>query len=291
MTTVESILREATARLQVAGVDTPRLDGELLLAHVLGQPRRWLWSYGETEVSARQRATFTALLVRRIQREPLAYIIGEWEFYGRAFLVNSTVLIPRPETELLVEAVLSWLDDHVASRVVDVGVGSGAIAVTLAIEAPQLQLIAVDIAADTLLTAQANARRHGVNEARLRWLKGDLLLPVQAEGLCPVDVIVANLPYIAETDTETLMPEVGQYEPPHALFAGVDGLAQIRRLIAGSPDCLAPGGLLALEVGDQQAAQVVDWLRQSGWRNVHAIDDYSGIPRHVLAERGGNDRC
>lgn len=281
MPSATELLREAAQALMDAGVDTPRLDAELLLAAVLGRTRRALWTYPDTPVPPEAEATFRALLARRCRREPLAYLLGTWEFYGRTFTVTPDVLIPRPETELLVEAVLDWARAHPARLIADIGTGSGAIAVTLAAEAPDCLLAAVDLSPAVLAVAQENAARHGVG-ARIRWFAGDLLAPVRAAGLC-CDAIVANLPYIAHASFPSLMPEVRAYEPSAALFAGEGGLALIRRLIHEAPACLRPGGLLALEVGYDQADAVCALL-QPPWQAVRVISDYGGIPRHVLAE-------
>ena len=282
MQTITALISQATLLLADAGVDSPRLDAELLLAHVLGKERRWLWSYPEAQPSAAEQQAFFGLLARRRQREPLAYLLGEWEFYGRKFFVTPAVLIPRPETELLVEAVLAWAAERQAASVVDVGVGSGAIAVTLALEAPHLRMLATDLSREALAVARRNAERYGV-AARIEWACGDLLSPLLASACDPVDIVVANLPYIAEEDLAGLMPEVGQYEPLLALCAGGAGLALIARLIAQAPRMLAGDGLLALEIGYNQAAQVKMLLAGAHWRHIRCLTDYAGIPRHLLA--------
>ncbi|MHB9025723.1 MAG: peptide chain release factor N(5)-glutamine methyltransferase [Armatimonadota bacterium] len=283
MPTIRELLTRAIPLLEAAGVDSPRLDAELLLAHVLGQGRPWLWTHPDIRVPSAQQVAFQRLLDRRLQREPLPYLLGEWEFYGRSFHVTPAVLIPRPETELLVEAVLAWARARHATRIADVGAGSGAIAVTLAAEIPALRLLAVDISPAALEIARRNAERHGVGE-RIRFFEGDLLEPLVHSGETPVDAIVANLPYIAEEQFSDLMPEVRAFEPPLALAGGPGGLEVIRRIIEDSPGVLAPTGLLALEVGEGQAGEVTGFLHQSVWQQVRIIDDYAGIPRHVLAE-------
>ncbi|MHB0939828.1 MAG: peptide chain release factor N(5)-glutamine methyltransferase [Armatimonadota bacterium] len=281
MPTIHELLSEAIPRLQAAGVDTPRLDAEVLLAHVLGRERAWVWAHPEVVLSAADEERFRALLERRLQREPLAYLLGEREFYGRPFFVTPAVLVPRPETELLVEAVVQWARERGAATLADVGAGSGAIAVTLALELPRAQIVAVDLSSAALEITRRNAERHGVLD-RLTLLEGDLLAPVRQAGVAPLDAVVANLPYIAEEDYLTLMPEVREHEPALALRAEEGGLALIRRLIAQAPPLLARDGLLALEVGAGQADAVVDLLISSGWRQLRVIEDYGGIPRHVL---------
>ena len=284
MATVAALIDEASRILAAVGVESSRLDAELLLAHVLGKARRWLWTYPDVQISAKDEAAFVVLLERRRRREPLPYLLGEWEFYGRSFTVSPAVLVPRPETELLVEAVLSWARRHDAALMVDVGTGSGVIAVTCALELTAARFYAIDLSVDALAMAQANAERHGVAE-RITWLQGDLLQPVRAMGGPPVDAIVANLPYIAEEEMSSLMPEVRDYEPRMALAAGAGGLQLIRRLIEESPAILRSGGLLAMELGCGQAEQVSAILQDGGWQEIRIIEDYAGIPRHILACR------
>ena len=282
MPTIRDILTEAIPALDAAGVDTPRLDAEVLLGHVLGVTRGWLWAHPECEVPAKAVARFRELLARRVRREPLAYLLGEWEFYGRPFYVTPDVLVPRPETELLVEAVAAGARARRAACLADIGAGSGSIAVTLALEAPDARVFAVDLSPRALAVARRNAERHGVAD-RIILLEGDLLAPLRAAGAAPLDAIVANLPYIAEEEYPTLMPEVREYEPPLALRAGEGGLALVFRLIREAPPLLADDGLLAMELGAGQAQRVLDALARAGWRSLRVIDDYSGIPRHVTA--------
>lgn len=281
MSTISDILSDAVPALASAGVDSPRLDAELLLAHVLGAARGWLWAHPEADVPAEAQARFDQLLARRLRREPLAYLLGEREFYGRPFFVTPDVLVPRPETELLVEAVARWACSRGEAKIADIGTGSGAIAVTLAMELPEARLFAVDLSAGALAMARRNAERHGVAE-RIVFLLGDLLAPLRGAGET-LDAIVANLPYIAEETYRTLMPEVRDYEPELALRAGDGGLALIRRLIDNAPPLLVPKGLLGLEVGAGQAEAVCALLDAAGWRDVQVIRDYGDIPRHVLA--------
>jgi release factor glutamine methyltransferase len=277
-----AVLEDAVRRLQTAGVDTPRVDAEVMLASALKRSRSWLWAHLDHPVSPAEEGRFTAWVHRRAGREPLAYILEEWEFYGRPFYVSPAVLIPRPETELLVEAVVTWAHATSAQRLVDVGTGSGVIAITLALELPRAQVTAIDISPDALAVARRNAQRHDV-EARIDWRVGDLLAPLDDAAPMTLDAVVANLPYIAQDVRETLMPEVGLHEPSLALFAADGGLALIRRLSVQSRAVLRPGGLLALEVGWDQADQVRAGLSAAGWEAVRAIVDYAGIDRHILA--------
>jgi len=282
MPTIHKLLTEAIPELEAAGVATPRLDAEVLLAHVLGKDRGWVWVHPEAVPSVEDEERFRALLARRLKREPLAYLLGEWEFYGRPFFVTPDVLVPRPETELLVEAVVAWARERRAAELADIGAGSGAIAVTLALELPDAQIVAMDLSPHALAVTQRNAERHGVLD-RLTLLEGDLLEPIRQAERAPLDAIIANLPYIAEEEYPTLMPEVREHEPLLALRAGEGGLALIRRLIADAPPLLASAGLLALEVGMGQAERVVSLLKETGWRLLRVIEDYGGIPRHILA--------
>jgi len=282
MLTIHQLLTEVIPKLEAAGVESARLNAEVLLAHILGKERGWVWAHLEFALPAGDEERFREFLARRLGREPLAYLLGEWEFYGRPFFITPDVLVPRPETELLVEAVLDWTREHRASILADIGAGSGAIAVTLALELPEARIIAVDLSPAALNITRRNAEQHGVRE-RLILLEGDLLEPVRQAKFEPLDAIVANLPYIAEEEYATLMPEVREHEPALALRAGEGGLALIRRLISEAPPLLAPGGLLALEVGAGQADIVASLFAEKGCRKLRILNDYSGIPRHVLA--------
>lgn len=283
MMTIAQLIQSAVPVLADAGVDTPRLDAELLLAASLGVERTYLWMYPEREVDDAQAVAFHARVARRVKREPLAYITGEKEFYGRAFMVTPAVLIPRPETELLVEAVLDWICAHGATQIADIGTGSGAIAISLALALPvTTHIYAMDISAAALAVARRNMQHYHVAE-RIDCAEGDGLAPLWEQETV-VDVIVANLPYIPDQEMPTLMPEVRDYEPVTALCGGPDGLALITRLIADAPRVLRPGGLLALELGQGQPPTVQAVLAEQGWVNIRVIVDYGGIARHVLAE-------
>jgi len=236
-----------------AHTDRPYIEAELLLAHLLDQPRAYLWAHPEAALTPQQAAAYAACVQRRAAGEPLPYITGQIEFFGLTFAVTPNVLIPRPETETLVETALIWLEAHPAAIVVDVGTGSGCIAVALAIHAPALRLYATDISRAALDVARANARRHNVAD-RITFLEADLLTPLRG----PVHLIVSNPPYIAEGEWYTLPLSVRQ-EPRLALLAGVDGLDAIRRLVQRARTRLAPGGLMLVEIGEWQgeAAQAL----------------------------------
>jgi release factor glutamine methyltransferase len=237
--------------LREAGVDSPELDAELLLAHALGVDRAWLLAHPEHAPAQGEIDAFRAMLARRSRREPLAYITGERWFYDIKLQVTPATLIPRPETEELVERALAWLREHPRATVVDVGTGSGAIALAVARHAPHARVLAIDISAEALAVARSNARRLGL-EHRVHFLQGDLLAPLSG----PVDLILANLPYIDDRLRASLMPEVGRYEPPKALFTPERGLREIARLLAQAPSFLHPEGLILLEIGHDQGEAV-----------------------------------
>lgn len=262
------VLREAVAGLSEAGIDTPQLDAELLLAAALGVPRERLWLDVPAELSAAELQRFQGLLARRREREPVAYILGQKGFRWITLDVDQRVLIPRPETELLVEIGLALRS---GSRVVDVGTGSGAVALALAFERPDLEVWGTDVSPDAVAVAEANAERLGLG---VRFVHADLLSGVPE----PVDSVLANLPYVAQGTQ--LQPEIERYEPPQALFAGPDGLAAIRRLVAVASEI----GLVALEIGPGQAGPVAGLLQSRGFRTeVHR--DLAEYQRVVVGRR------
>ncbi len=286
MTTAEA-LAWATAQLTTAGVDTPRLDAQLLLAWVLKQRREDLAREPERRLSERERVIFAKAATLRAERRPLPYITGEQWFYGRPFKINRAVLIPRPETELLIEAALEKSRETASPRFADVGTGSGILAVTLACERPDASVDATDVSADALTLARKNVVRHGVT-GRVTLLRGDLLAPLPF-GVT-YDVIVSNPPYVTEADLPALQPEVRDYEPTMALSGapgavGPDGTALHRRLLQESGRSLKPGGWLMLEVGQGQAEVVAKAAQEQGWTDVTVRLDFAGIGRVVLARR------
>jgi release factor glutamine methyltransferase len=282
--TLRDALLESSTRIA-------RRDAETLLAHTLDRDRAWLLAHTDDDLSPQDLEALRALVDRRAAQEPLQHITGTQEFFGLNFRVTPDVLIPRPETEHLVEAVLNWapaqsglqpsIADAVVSRrlrIVDVGTGSGAIAIALASVLDHASLTAIDISPAALAVARSNATQHHL-AGRIRFLQGDLLTPVAGE--CPLDVVVSNPPYVALSDAQALAPEVRDHEPSLALYAGSDGLEIYRRLIPQALDLLRPGGLLALEIGFGQRQALADLL--TGWKDVHFLDDYASIPRVVLA--------
>lgn len=273
-TTVEAQLEHARRRLAAAAVDEPRRTAESLLGFVIGCERSQLFAHPEREISVAEAQRFELLVTRRTEGEPTQYILGVREFFGRDFEVNPAVLIPRPETELLIEAVLEKAPE--AARVLDVGTGSGCIAVTLACERPLWAVCATDISEPALAVAKSNARRL---KARVEFRRGDLTEPFEGERF---DVVVSNPPYVALGDRATLSREVRR-EPELALFAGDDGLDAYRRLIPAAARVLRPGGLLALELGYDSLPGVLALLE--GWDDVNTRPDLAGITRIALARR------
>ena len=254
MMTIKDAIAWGTTALTHAGLDNPPLDAQVLLGHILQVERPTLYTYPERMLTFGQEQRYRQLIERRIAREPVAYLVGHKEFYGRDFLVDRRVLIPRPETEQLVEIALNTLQDmFITGRVplvADIGTGSGIIPVTLAIEEPRLPyLYAVDISPDALDVARLNSQRYAVEE-RMRFLQGDLLAPLTE----PVDVLMANLPYVGTNEMEILAPDVRVYEPHLALFSGTEGLDLLHRFIleAHLSGKLKEGAVVLLEIGYQQ---------------------------------------
>lgn len=256
------------------------LDAALLLRHTLGLTSAQVLAHPERVLTNAEESDYGAAITRRLAHEPLQYITGEQEFYGLRLHVTPAVLIPRPETELLVEAVLSELgmEETKSLRIVDVGTGSGAIAIALASHLPAAEVTALELSSSALDVARENTARHGLL-SKLRLLESDLLCSVQAEP--PFDVVVSNPPYVAEADRLTLHPEVRNFEPQSALFAGAKGMDIYRRLVPEAHACLRPGGLLALEFGYGQRESLNELL--VGWNDVRFLSDLQGIPRVALA--------
>jgi len=265
------------ARGHLAAVSkNPRRDAELLLAHLLGWDQAALLTHPERLLSLAEADQFESMLSRRLASEPLQYITGVQEFFGLSFEVSPAVLIPRPETEHLVEAVLERFGRESSPRIVDVGTGSGAIAVALAHAIPRSRVTAVDFSSAALEVAQRNAERHGVLE-RVTLLQSDLLAALESADF---EVVVSNPPYIAEG--EVLEPQVFNYEPRSALYAGPTGLEVYERLIPQARKVLKPQGWLMLEIGYGQSKALSRLL--SDWNEVSFLNDLQGIPRVVQAK-------
>ena len=271
-------LAQAAAVLEKANIEEARLDAEILLAHALGITRAQLHAHPQGQLSSAELANYRQLIERRARHEPVAYIVGHQEFYGLDLLVDSRVLIPRPETELLVEKAIEISQRR--SVVADVGTGSGAIAVSLAIHLPQVLVYATDASAGALEVAARNCRRHGV-EDRVHLLQGHLLEPLPE----PVDLIVANLPYVSQAEWAQLPPEINCYEPREALDGGLDGLDRIRRLLARAGEYLRPQGAILLEIGATQGEAVVALARcHFPAARVEIARDYAGLDRVVMVK-------
>jgi release factor glutamine methyltransferase len=253
-------------------------DAELLLLHVTGAARTVLFTDGDRPLRAEELATCEELIARRQTGEPIQYILGEQEFYGLPFKVTSAVLIPRPETELLVEAVLDRLPKDQPLRIVDVGTGSGAIAIAVAHHLPQAHVTALDLSEAALAVARENAQRLGLDH-RVRFMRSDLLTGVEGEE--PFDVVLSNPPYIPESDRDSLHRQVREFEPGMALFAGAEGMDIYRRLLPAAAKVLKPGGLLAVEMGYGQRLAIEELLH--GWNGVEVLNDLQGIARVVIA--------
>ena len=278
MTTLE-VLNAATSYLDKHGVESPRLNAEYLLAHVLDKKKRIdLYLEFERPLSEKERAPLRDLVKRRSEGIPLQHLLGTAEFCGRLFTSDPRGLIPRPETEQLVEFILKYSPD--AASILDVGTGSGVIAISLALALPASIVSACDLSPAALSLAQENAARHQL-DARVTFFQSDLLAAVSDTFA----VIAANLPYIPSADISNLSREV-QKDPLTALDGGPDGLVLVERLIAEASSRLAPGGLLALEIGHDQAERVMVLLAANNYRDIAAHRDYQGIQRFVLAKHG-----
>lgn len=281
--TVYARLTEARQELTRAGIAPPdaALDAEVLARHVLGWDRAALMARWRDPAPADFPELLAPLIARRSAREPVAYITGHREFWGLDLEVTPDVLIPRPETELVVELALQHAAASGAPRtVVDVGTGSGAIAIALAREWPAATVAATDISPAALAVASRNAQRHGVAE-RIRFVSADLI----DSQIPPSDLIVCNPPYVPIAHRRSLQPEVGTYEPQVALFGGGDGLELVRRLLDMAPACLAPGGSLIMEFGDGQEQGLLDAASDAGWQVLSVSPDLQGIPRVAVLRR------
>jgi len=279
---LHNLMREGAERLGTGPhPQRARADAELLLLHVLGKNKAWLMAHGAEEVTAARAASYNELVTQRLVGEPIQYILGEAEFYGLPFRVTRDVLIPRPETEHLVERVLALAAAFPHPCIADIGTGSGAIAIALAHYLPHAAITAIDLSERALAIARQNATRNAV-DSRIRFLRGDLLSPVASEGF---DLVVSNPPYVAEADRASLSVEVRDHEPALALFAGAGGLAVYQRLIPAAHAALAPGGFLALEIGAGQSSAVESLLTAASFAEIESTPDLQGIPRVLTARR------
>jgi release factor glutamine methyltransferase len=283
MSALHERLADARDRLVRAGVssDEAALDAEVLARHVLNCDRATLLTRSRDPLPSAFGRLYDELVQRRAAREPIAYIVGHREFWGLEFEVTPDVLIPRPETELIIEEALSVFPHRqLVHHIIDIGTGSGCLAVILAIEFASAGVIATDTSDSALEIAKQNAGRHNVSD-RISFVRGDL---VRGAGKS-AELIVSNPPYVPEADAATLQPEVARYEPSSALYAGPDGLAVIRRLLEEAPPYLAPEGRLIVEFGFGQDPGVLAAARQSGWTTDRVRRDLQGIPRVAVLRR------
>jgi release factor glutamine methyltransferase len=280
--TVLEVLQNTTAYFAKKQVEHPRLNIEHLLAEALGKKRIDLYLEFDRPLSDRELEPLREKVRRRAEGEPLQHLLGHWDFFGRTFKTDRRALIPRPDTELLIEAVLKNLltREPNATHLVDVGTGSGVLAITFALEQPELEVVAVDISNDALELAQENAERLGVSD-RIVFRRSDLLDQIDGS----FDWIVANLPYIPTADIPGLQREV-QFDPALALDGGEDGLAIVKRLLESIAGKIALNGVVALELGQGQAKTVSNFLARQNYRDVSIIKDYQGVERVLIARYG-----
>ncbi len=284
--TVLELLRWTTQHFASRGIENPRLDAECLLAFALACDRLRLYLDFEKPIEAEERARFRELVRRRAgDRVPVAQLVGEREFWSLRLAVTPDVLVPRPETEGVVSAALELFPEREGEvRVLDVGTGSGAIALAIASERPKARVLATDVSPAALGVARANAERHGLSH-RIRFRCGDAFEPALGERF---DLVVSNPPYVAERDAAGLPPELA-HEPGIALFAGVDGTDRLRQLVAEAAGVLEPDGAIVLECGPEQARPLAGWLAAAGYAQIRIHEDLAGRPRVVAGRRAGEE--
>jgi release factor glutamine methyltransferase len=278
--TVLEVLRSSTDYFKKRKIDHARLNAEHLLAHALGRKRIELYLEFERPLGETELAPLRDLVKRRGEGEPLQHLLGTAEFCGHTFLCDKRAMVPRPETEELVELLKAEGGGRRAERIVDVGTGSGVIALSLAVKFPETEVHAVDVSDDALALARENAARLGLSE-RIQFAKGDLLENIPER----FDLIVANLPYVSMQDRQSLSREV-LCDPEVALFGGERGDELVRKLIEQAPEYLQPNGLLALEIGLGQSDDLAQFLAQKNYHDIEAKRDYQGIPRFLFARYG-----
>lgn len=282
---VVDLLNWTSRYFEQHSIPNPRLDAEILLGHLLEKSRLQLYLHFEMPVFQEHLTPFRELIKKRIEHTPVSYLTNRKEFMSLDFYVDERVLIPRPETEQLVETILT-AETRDSQRLLELGTGSGVIATSLAVHQPEWDIIATDISEPALAVAQKNAETHAC-AAQIKFLSGDLFEPIKTmepDGKIRFDWIVCNPPYIKKTEWDTLSPDVRDYEPEIALFAGDDGLAVIRRLIAEAPEYLTPNGRLILEIGDAQADAIRTLIdAEPAYCTYQLIKDYAEKERIVLA--------
>ena len=284
---VRAALRDAMARMSSAGVPSHALAAELLLMHVMGRDRAWLYAHPEAPLDAEDARRYFELVTKRAASTPTQYLTGRQEFWGLEFEVTPAVLIPRPETEHVVEVAVERLGKERANallRIADVGTGSGCITVALAHEFPRAEIVATDISAEALAVAARNAARHNMAE-RVHFLECNLL-DAFASARATFDMIVSNPPYVARGEEARLQREVREHEPHAALFCGATGTEIYAPIVSQAAELLRSGGLLALEIGYGALDRVRSLLDESSsWREIRVANDLAGIPRIISAER------
>ncbi len=279
--TIGRLLQWSEGFFREKGIETPRLDAEVLLSHVLEKPRIYLYVHYDQPLDPGELAAYRGFVRRRAAREPVAYLLGERAFMGLTFAVSPAVLVPQPDTETLVSEAEKRLRGKSGARIADVGTGSGAIALSLLHALSDLTAAAVDVSSAALKVARENAVRLALMD-RVAFYEGDLLTPLLGQTF---DAILSNPPYIPRNDIAALSPEV-QAEPHLALDGGADGLDFYRRLTREAAAFLRPGGFLAVEAGQGEAAAISDMARANGWAEVEIVQDLAGIDRVVTMYRG-----
>jgi len=282
---VRSLIRAAAQMLEARGVKSAMLDAEILMAEAAGVSRARVLAETRSDsaaLSPRVVARFGEYVARRAAREPLAYIVGRKEFFSLDFEVTRSVLIPRPETEILVAAALEFISGQPEARVLDIGTGSGAIAIAIAANAPGVRIVATDISKESLEVAYRNAERLGV-ASRIEFRHGDCWAALDGGAPMRFDLMVSNPPYVEDARLDALAPEIREHEPRLALTGGPDGLDFYRRILGSAAKFIRPGGELMVEVGAGQAASVIDMCREAGCTGAVAIRDLAGIERVVRA--------
>ena len=278
--TIAEALKLGADALSREAISSPERESSLLLRHVLNRDAAFMYAHPDHRLNAMESILFKAVIKRRASHEPYQYIVGKQEFFGLEFEVNPNVLIPRPETEVLVENAIEEFRDRDSFRICEVGVGSGCISVSLLISLPHASAIGADISEVALEVAERNAVRHRVLE-RLELIKSDVFENV---GATPFDLIVSNPPYVPTRDLESLQNEVKDHEPGSALFGGEDGLDVVRRVVTEAPKYMKPKGFILMEIGWDQSDPVNDLFDPSLWSEVRFLSDLQGIPRIVKAQ-------
>ena len=279
--TVAEGLRDGTKLLQENVIAEPEREAVLLMGHALKRDRAFVYAHPEYRLSAVESILFKAVIRRRASHEPFQYIVGRQEFYGREFYVTPDVLIPRPETEILVEAAIKEFQDHEHCKFFEVGVGSGCISVSILANLPNATAVGADVSYKALVVAGNNAKNNGVSE-RLELQLSNVFDSVDDRQF---DLIVSNPPYVANADLSSLQREVRDFEPKTALSGGPDGLDIIRRIIEGAPKLLKANGMLLMEIGWDQSERVERILVERGWESIEKLPDLQGIPRIIKARR------